>query len=304
VLEEFQPDAVVHLAEMPSAAYSMIDAAHTAFTQQNNVIGTLNLLWALKTYCPDAHLVKLGTLGEYGTPNLDIPEGFFEVEYRGRKDILPFPRQAGSFYHWSKVHDSNNIMFACKIWGVRSTDIMQGIVFGTRFNDQPAEARMCTRLDFDQCFGTVINRFCCQAIIGHPLTIYGEGGQRRGILPLRDSMQCLALILANPPEKGEYRVFNQFDSAYSVYELAKMVQSAGQSIGLDVQMTHVENPRIELQDHYYNPSNEQLRRLGYCPSTTIQDELVRMLMELKPYARRITEKMNVFLPDIQWSDQH
>lgn len=303
VLSEFQPEAVVHLAEMPSAAYSMIDAAHTAFTQQNNVIGTLNLLWALKMHCPDAHLVKLGTLGEYGTPNLDIPEGFFEVEYHGRKDTLPFPRQAGSFYHWSKVHDSNNIMFACKIWGLRSTDIMQGIVFGTRINDRPVDARMRTRLDFDQCFGTVINRFCCQAVIEHPLTIYGKGGQTRGVLPLRDSMQCLALILANPPAKGEYRVFNQFDRAYSISELAAFVQAAAQKVGLAVRTVYLDNPRFELQEHYYNPSNEQLRALGYCPSSQIEDELVQMLIDLKPHAVQIMGKKDVLLPDIQWSGQ-
>src|SRR5688572_757852 len=201
-LGDFQPDAIVHLGQMPSAPYSMIDQAHTVWTQQNNVTNNLNLLWAMREVCPDAHLVKLGTMGEYGTPNVDIPEGFFEVEYRGRKDTLPFPRQPGSFYHLSKVHDSHNTIFACKIWGLRSTDIMQGVVFGIQTNDDP---RLSTRLDFDQCFGTVINRFCCQAIIGHPLTLYGEGQQKRGFLPLRDSMQCLALAVENPPQSGEYR---------------------------------------------------------------------------------------------------
>jgi UDP-sulfoquinovose synthase len=199
-LLDFKPDAIVHLAEMPSAPYSMMDQAHAAFTQNNNVIGSLNLLWAMKEVCPTAHLVKLGTMGEYGTPNIDIPEGFFEVEFRGRKDYLPFPRQANSFYHWSKVHDSGNTMFACRVWGLRSTDIMQGVVFGTQIDEMGDDARLRSRLDFDQCFGTAVNRFCCQAVIGHPLTVYGSGGQTRGFLPMRDSMQCLTIAIENPPQ--------------------------------------------------------------------------------------------------------
>src|SRR5690606_27699747 len=242
-LAEFQPDAIVHLGEMPSAPYSMIDQAHTVYTQHNNVIGSLNILWAMKEVCPDAHLVKLGTMGEYGTPNVPVPEGFFEIEYRGRKDVLPFPRQAGSFYHWSKVHDSGNTMFACRIWGLRSTDIMQGVVFGTQIDAMGDDPRLRSRLDFDQCFGTAVNRFCCQAVIGHPLTLYGLGGQTRGFLPLRDSMQCLTIALENPAEPGEYRVFNQFEEYYTIEELALKVQQAGADIGLDVEIHHYDNPR-------------------------------------------------------------
>ncbi|MEO8396489.1 MAG: NAD-dependent epimerase/dehydratase family protein, partial [Chloroflexota bacterium] len=187
-LADFQPDAIVHLAEMPSAPYSMIDQEHAAFTQQNNVIGSLNVLWAMREVCPQAHLVKLGTMGEYGTPNVDIPEGFFEVEFRGRKDKMPFPRQPGSFYHLTKVHDTHNTIFACRIWNLSATDIMQGVVFGTQIDAMGSDPRLRSRLDFDQCFGTAVNRFCCQAVIGHPLTLYGSGSQTRGFLPLRDSM--------------------------------------------------------------------------------------------------------------------
>ncbi|HIE55003.1 MAG TPA: NAD-dependent epimerase/dehydratase family protein, partial [Chromatiaceae bacterium] len=221
---EFQPEAIVHFGEMPSAPYSMIDVHHCVFTQTNNIVGTLNILYAMKAVCPEAHLVKLGTMGEYGTPNIDIPEGFFTIEYRGRKDTLPFPRQAGSWYHQTKVHDSHNIMFACKIWGLRSTDIMQGVVFGTRIDEMGDDERLLTRFDFDQCFGTAVNRFCAQAVIGHPLTPYGRGHQRRGFLPLRDSMQCLTLAIENPPKEGEYRVFNQFEEVYDIYELAEKVK--------------------------------------------------------------------------------
>lgn len=297
---DFQPDAIVHLGEMPSAPYSMIDQAHTVFTQQNNVIGSLNVLWAMREACPNAHLVKLGTMGEYGTPNLDIPEGFFEIEYRGRRDTLPFPRQAGSFYHWSKVHDSNNTMFACRIWGLRSTDVMQGVVFGTQIDEMGGDPRLRSRLDFDQCFGTAINRFCCQAVIGHPLTLYGQGFQKRGFLPMRDSMQCLTIAIENPPTKGEYRVFNQFEECYTVDELASIVQRVAGEIGLDVTIHHYDNPRAEKDEHYYNPDRNHLIELGYQPTHDVAAEVKIMLQDLLPHRERILEKRDILVPDIRW----
>jgi UDP-sulfoquinovose synthase len=299
-LSEFRPDAIVHLAEMPSAPYSMIDQEHAVFTQQNNVIGSLNLLWAIKEACPDTHLIKLGTMGEYGTPNIDIPEGFFEIEFRGRTDTLPFPRQAGSFYHWSKVHDSNNTMFACRIWGLKATDIMQGVVFGTQIEEMGTDVRLRSRLDFDHCFGTVINRFCCQAIINHPLTLYGSGGQTRGFLPLRDSMQCLAIAIENPPKMGEYRVFNQFEECYSVEELAYMVETAGDEVGLNVEIRHYDNPRKELDQHYFNPDRNHLLELGYEPTHDVKAELQLMLNDLSQHKSRILQKKDMLIPDIRW----
>ena len=299
-LGEFKPDAIVHLGECPSAPYSMIDVQHATWVQTNNITGTLNLLYAMKDICPDAHLVKLGTMGEYGTPNLDIPEGFFKVDYRGRTDTLPFPRQAASWYHWSKVHDSNNIMFACRNWGLRSTDVMQGVVFGTRIDHFGDDERLLTRLDFDQCFGTGINRYCCQAVIGHPLTPYGAGHQKRGFLPLRDSMQCLALAIEHPPDQGEYRVFNQFEEIYNVSELAGMVHNVASGLGLDVQVRHVENPRQEKEEHYYNPDHVKLLELGYKPTHSIENEIKIMLLDLIRYKERILEKQAVLIPDIRW----
>jgi UDP-sulfoquinovose synthase len=299
-LGEFQPDAIVHLAEMPSAPYSMMDQKHSVFTQHNNVIGSLNILWAMKEVCPDAHLVKLGTMGEYGTPNIDIPEGFFEIEYRGRKDKLPFPRQANSFYHWSKVHDSGNTMFACRIWGLRSTDIMQGVVFGTQIDEMGNDPRLRSRLDFDQCFGTAVNRFCCQAVIDHPLTVYGRGGQTRGFLPLRDSMQCLTIAIENPPEVGEYRVFNQFEECYTVEGLALKVQEAGKDVGLDVEVLHYDNPRAERDEHYYNPDRENLIKLGYQPSHDVLAEMRIMLRDLLEHKERIYAHRDILVPDIRW----
>ncbi|MDK3161601.1 NAD-dependent epimerase/dehydratase family protein [Kamptonema cortianum] len=300
-LREFQPDAIVHLGEMPSAPYSMIDQAHAAFTHSNNVIGSLNLLWAMRETCPEAHLVKLGTMGEYGTPNIDIPEGFFEIEYRGRKDVLPFPRQANSFYHLTKVHDSNNTMFACRTWGLRSTDIMQGVVFGTRIDAMGDDPRLATRLDFDQCFGTAINRFVCQTIIGHPMTLYGAGHQRRGFLPLRDSIQCLTLTIENPPARGEYRVFNQFEECYTIEELAFKVREAAQSLGIAAEILHYENPRTERDEHYYNPDRVRLLELGYQPTHDVVAEVRIMFQDLMPHRERILEKRDILIPDIRWA---
>ena len=302
IFREFLPEAVIHLGECPSAPYSMIDREHTMFVQMNNLTTTFNLLFAIRDLTPNAHLLKLGTMGEYGTPDVDIPEGFFEVEYRGRKDRLPFPRQAASWYHWSKVHGSNNIMFASKIWGLRATDVMQGVVFGSRIDGMGDDPRLRTRLDFDQAFGTAINRFSCQAVIEHPLTPYGAGGQVRGFLPLRDSMQCLTLGLENPPSAGEYRVFNQFERTYSVRALADIVQDAALTLGLKVTVAPVENPRaaIERQEHYFAPDHQRLQHLGYQPTHDVATEVRDMLEDLLPHRDRIAKHQQALLPDVHW----
>lgn len=300
-LRKFQPDAVVHLGECPSAAYSMIDVHHAVFVQTNNITGTFNLLFAMRDIRPQAHLVKLGTMGEYGTPNVDIPEGFFEVEYRGRRDRMVFPRNAGSWYHWSKVHGSNNVMFACKIWNLRATDVMQGVVFGTRFDDGDIDERLMTRLDFDQAFGTSVNRFCCQAVIGHPLTPFGKGHQRRGFLPLGDSMQCLTLALEHPAREGEYRVMNQFEEVHDITELALRVQKVAGELGLDVPVRNLENPRIELEEHYYHPDHQRLLDLGYTATRDVEAEMRVMLEDLLRYRERIEAKRDQLIPDVQWN---
>jgi UDP-sulfoquinovose synthase len=301
VLEDFQPEAIVHLGECPSAPYSMIDVHHAAFVQVNNVEGTLNLLFAMRDLCPRAHLLKLGTMGEYGTPNMDIPEGFFEIEFRGRRERLPFPRQAGSWYHQSKVHGSNNVMLACKIWGLAATDVMQGVVFGTRIDEMADDERLRTRFDFDQCFGTVVNRYCAQAVIGHALTPFGKGRQKRGFLPLRDSMQCLTLALENPPRDGEYRVFNQFEGVHDVTELALVVQKAAADVGLDVEIRNIDNPRLEMEEHYYRPDHQHLLDLGYRPTDNVAGEIRLMLDDLIRHRERIEAKKEVLLPDIRWT---
>jgi UDP-sulfoquinovose synthase len=302
ILAEFEPDAIVHLGECPSAPYSMIDAEHAVFVQTNNIVASLNLVFAMRDVCPDAHLVKLGTMGEYGTPNVAIPEGFFEVTYRGRTDTLPFPRQAGSWYHWSKVHDSNNLMFACRQWNLRATDVMQGVVFGTNAHRRPAG--LVSRLDFDQAFGTAIHRFCCQAVIGHPLTVYGGGQQTRALLPLRDSMTCLTLAIEHPAEPGEYRVFNQFERISSLADVAMLVRHVAGRIGLDPVVEHFENPRSEREGHFYSPDRRKLDALGYRPESDVEGEIDGIFQALLPNRARIEAKQHLLIPDVRWDGRH
>jgi UDP-sulfoquinovose synthase len=303
VFSQVRPEAIVHLGEMPSAPYSMIDVAHARDVHSNNLHGTINILFAMRDICPHAHLVKLGTMGEYGTPNIDIPEGFFTIEYRGRTDTLPFPRQAGSWYHQTKVHDTNNIMMACRLWDLKSTDIMQGVVYGTRIDAMGDDDRLLTRFDADQCFGTAINRFCAQAVIGEPITPYGSGEQLRGFLPLRDSMQCLTLALENPPRSPEYRVFNQFEEVYSINELAERVRLAARDSVTDIspEIRNIENPRMEGERHHYQPDHSHLLNLGYVPTSDMAGELAIMLRDLRKYRSRIESRKESMWPDIHWS---
>jgi len=301
VVGKEKPDCIVHLGELPSAPYSMIDVHHCNYTQVNNIIGNNNILFAIKDHVPDCHLLKLGTMGEYGTPNIDIPEGFFEIEYRGRKDRLPFPRQPGSWYHLTKVHDTWNLMFANKIWGIRATDVMQGVVHGILTEDMVNDD-LLTRFDFDEVFGTAINRFCAQAVIGHELTPYGKGGQTRGYLALRDSMQCFTIAIENPPKEREYRVFNQFEETYSANDLAERVSKVTQEFGMEGKIWNIPNPRLEAEEHYYNPDIKHLPALGFKPTYTLEDELRITLPKLLEYKDRIECKRECIMPKVKWTD--
>lgn len=295
---QFQPEAVVHFGEQRSAPFSMIDREHAVLTQANNVIGNLNLLYAMHDHFPDCHLVKLGTMGEYGTPNIDIEEGYITIEHNGRKDTLPYPKQPGSFYHLSKVHDSHNIHFACKIWGLRATDLNQGVVYGVLTEETGMDELLINRLDYDGVFGTALNRFCIQAAIGHPLTVYGKGGQTRGFLDIRDTVRCIEIALANPAQAGEFRVFNQFTEMFSVGDLALMVKKAGNSLGLNVEINHMENPRVEKEEHYFNAKNTNLLSLGLQPHL-LSDSLIDSLLNFSiKYKQRVDEKQ--ILPKVKW----
>ena len=298
VFEEFRPEAIVHYGEMPSAPYSMKDRKHSVFTHENNVVGTLNVLWAMAEFVPDAHLVKLGTMGEYGTPNIDIEEGFIRIEHKGRADTLPFPKLPGSWYHLTKVHDSHNIHFACRIWGLRSTDLNQGVVYGIETEETTLDERLLTRFDYDEVFGTALNRFCLQAVIGHPLTAYGRGGQTRGYLNILDTLQCVELATLNPPEAGEYRVFNQFTEQFSIVELAEKVREAGAHHGIEVRIEHLENPRIELEDHYYNAQHTKLLDLGLRPHLLSETLIESMFATIERYRDRVIA--DHIMPSTRW----
>ena len=299
VIARRRPEVIVHYAEQSSAPYSMIDRDHAVSTQHNNVIGTLNVLWAMHEHAPEAHLVKLGTMGEYGTPNIDIEEGFIEIEHKGRRDRLPFPKQPGSFYHLTKVHDSHNIAFACRVWGLRATDLNQGVVYGNVTPQTLRDPRLVNRFDYDHLFGTALNRFCVQSAIGHPLTVYGKGGQTRGFLDIRDTVRCIEIAATNTPAAGEYRVFNQFTETFTVRQLAEVVAEAAGKLGLETSIQSVPNPRIELEEHYYNPANTSLIELGLEPhylSESLLDSLVNIAIE---HRDRVDPAL--IMPHVTWS---
>ncbi|MBK9714589.1 MAG: NAD-dependent epimerase/dehydratase family protein [Kouleothrix sp.] len=297
-VRDFRPEAVVHFGEQRSAPYSMIDRRHAVFTQVNNISGTLNLLYALADHAPHCHLVKLGTMGEYGTPNIDIEEGFITITHKGRTDTLPYPKQPGSFYHLSKCHDSHNIMFSCKVWGLRATDLNQGVVYGVDTPEIELDERLRTRFDYDGVFGTALNRFLVQAVAGVPLTVYGRGGQTRGFLDIRDTLACVELAILNPAAPGEFRVFNQFTEQFSVADLAGAVREAASAFGLSVAVEHLPNPRVEREEHYYRAANTRLLDLGLQPhllSETLLESVLRVVLR---YQDRI--RPDLILPSVDW----
>jgi UDP-sulfoquinovose synthase len=299
VVAETLPEVVVHYGQQASAPFSMLSRERAVETQHANVIGNLNLLFSMRDHVPDAHLVKLGTMGEYGQPEIDIEEGYIEIEHKGRKDTLPYPKLPGSLYHCSKVHDSTNIHFACRTWGLRATDLNQGVVYGVETEETARNERLVTRFDYDELFGTVLNRFCVQAVIGHPLTVYGAGHQTRGFLNIRDTLACVELAALNPAERGEFRVFNQFTEQFSVLELAGLVKEAGEHLGYSVEVQHYENPRVEKEEHYYNAIHTKLLDLGLEP-TLLGEELVESIIHaIERHKGRVIE--TAIAPQTRWN---
>ncbi|PSR36942.1 MAG: NAD-dependent dehydratase, partial [Sulfobacillus thermosulfidooxidans] len=292
---EFKPDTIVHYAEQRSAPYSMIDQEHAVYTQTNNVVGTLNVIYAIAELNPNIHLVKLGSMGEYGTPNIDIEEGYLEIEHNGRKDILPYPKQPGSFYHLSKVHDSHNILFACKNFGLRATDLNQGIVYGVQTDETVLHPDLATRFDYDGIFGTVLNRFCIEAVLGHPLTVYGLGEQRRGILDIRDTVRCIEIASENPAQAGEFRVFNQFTEEFSIKELAELVAKTYPG---EAHVELSEDPRTEELTHYYRAINTNLLDLGLVPHLLSDTLIESMFGVIEKYQSRVN--WDVIRTSVNW----
>jgi UDP-sulfoquinovose synthase len=301
VLDSFRPEAVVHYGEQPSAPYSMIDHNRSVFTQVNNITGTLNLLWAMKKLKLDCQMVKLGTMGEYGTPNIDIEEGFIEIKHKGRTDTLPFPCQPGSFYHLSKVHDSHNIRFACRAWKLAATDLHQGVVYGIETDETKLDDRLATGFHYDDVFGTAINRFCVQAAAGIPITVYGKGLQCRGFLNIRDTLRCVELAIVNPAKPGEYRVFNQFTETFSILQLAELVAEQARKLGLAAEILHLPNPRVEQEEHHYNPTHTKLLDLGLQPRLLSNELVDTMIATILDYKHRI--KQEIILPKVKWNGE-
>lgn len=299
LMGEFLPDAVIHFAEQRSAPFSMISREHAVRTQVNNIVGNLNLLYAIHDIVPECHLIKLGSMGEYGAPNIDIEEGYITIEHNGRSDTLPFPKVPHSFYHLSKVADSQNIHFASRVWGVRATDLNQGVVYGSETEETRLHPDLMTRFDFDSIWGTALNRFCVQAAVGQPLTVYGKGGQTRGYLDIRDTMACITLTLDNPPEMGECRVFNQFTEQFSINELASLVSSARARMGLGTEVIHLPNPRVEAEEHYYNPKHTALLDLGLKPHY-LSDTLVTSVISMVEKFKELVDPVLLQMPSVSW----
>jgi len=298
VFEDFIPDSIIHYAEQPSAPFSMKGNTKAVETQVNNVVGTLNVIFAMKRSCPNSHLIKLGTMGEYGTPNIDIEEGWVEFEHKGRKDRVLFPKKPGSFYHLSKVHDSNNLEFACRVWGLRVTDLNQGVVYGIETEETKIDKRLESSFHYDDVFGTVLNRFCVQAVAGEPITPYGKGEQKRAFLNILDTLQCVELALLNPPKSGEFKIFNQFTEVFSINELANIVKNAAEKMGIRAKIKNIKNPRSEEEKHYYNPINKNFLDLGL-KSNKLSDVLVNSMLK-KIEENRDNIVRDTIKPRIKW----
>jgi UDP-sulfoquinovose synthase len=298
VFEEFQPEAVIHYAEQPSAPYSMMNQKTAFLTLTNNLQTTLNIIWAVHEYVPNCHIVKLGTMGEYGTPNIDIEEGWIEIEHKNRKGRFLFPRQASSLYHTTKIQDTDLLWFYVRMWGLRVTDLMQGPVYGLSTDETDLNRKLGTFFNYDEIFGTVVNRFVVQAVAGYPLTVYGKGGQTRGYLNIRDTLACVELSILKPAKAGEFRVFNQITETFSVNELAEKILRVGNRLGLNVETKRIANPRKEAEEHYYNPTYTGLKDLGLTPHFLTDEVLADMLDRVIQYKENIDKKS--FLKGVKW----
>jgi UDP-sulfoquinovose synthase len=298
VFRDFQPEGVVHYAEQPSAPYSMMGHKQAVFTLTNNLVSTANLIYAIKEVSEDCPLVKLGTMGVYGTPNIDIEEGYLEVEHKGRKHKFLYPKTPGSLYHLTKAQDGDMLYFYSRMWGLRVSDLNQGPVYGLATEESGQDERLAPIFNYDDVFGTVLNRFLVQAVSGAPLTVYGKGGQTRGYLNIKDTLACVELALLHPAAVGEYRVFNQFVETFSVNDLAQKVREAGADLGLQVEIRQVENPRLEAEEHYYHPAHTGLLSLGLKPHYLDIPILQEMLRLVQKYRNRIDSRL--ILPQVKW----
>jgi UDP-sulfoquinovose synthase len=292
------PETVIHYAEQPSAPYSLMNYKTANFTLNNNLLITNNLMFAVKDLSPDTHIIKLGTMGEYGTPNIDIEEGWIEINHKGRKDKFLFPRQAGSIYHTSKIMDTDLMWFGCRMWGLKVTDLMQGPVYGIETEESKIDNRLKTIFNYDELFGTIVNRFITQAVIGYPLTVYGKGEQTRGYLNIKDTLQCVHMVEKNSANPGDLNIYNQIMETFTVNQLARLTQKAGNELGYNVEIKNIENPRIELESHYYNPSYQGLMELGIKPHFLDKKSMKEMILMVSRYEKNI--KINSIFRGVNW----
>ena len=300
LFEAVQPDAVVHYAEQPSAPFSMLGYDSARRTLRNNLEATFNTIWACLEHAPACHIIKLGTMGEYGTPDIDIEEGWLEIEHKGRRDRFLYPRAAGSLYHTTKVLDTDLLWFYVRTYSLRVTDLMQGPVYGLATAESEIDERLVPNFHYDDIFGTVVNRFLVQAVAGVPLTVYGGGGQTRGYLNLNDTLQCVELAAQNPPAGGEMRILNQFTETFTVSELAQRVADAGRATGLgEIRIQSIPNPRKEREQHYYNPAHTGLIKLGLEPNFMTDEVLAAMLEKVRAHAERIDPAR--IMPRVRWN---
>lgn len=297
--KKFTPDCVIHYAEQPAAPYSMLNRRAATLTLQNNLTVTANVVFAVREFCPRAHIVKLGTMGEYGTPNIDIEEGWIEINHNGRKDHFLFPRQAGSLYHTTKIMDTDLLWFYVRMWDLRVTDLMQGPVYGLFTDENIIDDRLLPFFNYDELFGTVLNRFVLQAAAGYPLTIYGKGGQTRGYINIKDTLKCVGLASENPPRAGVLQIFNQFTETFSVKELAERVQNAAKVLGLTVGIQSIENPRKEAEEHYYNPKHTGLLDLGLNPHYLNDEMLAGLIQFVQKHKHNI--HADQIVRNVRWS---
>lgn len=295
----FKPEAVIHYAEQPAAPYSMMNRRAASLTIHNNLTVTANVIFAVKEYTPGAHIIKLGTMGEYGTPNIDIEEGWLTVEHKGRSQRFLYPRQASSLYHTTKIMDTDLLWFYVRTWNLHVTDLMQGPVYGIFTNENEIDEDLLPFFNYDELFGTVINRFVVQAVCGHPLTVYGKGGQTRGYLNIKDTLNCIRLTVENPANAGELRILNQITETFTVKELAEKIQRVGNKLNYDVKIQSIKNPRKEAEQHYYNPKHTGLLELGLTPNYLNDDELEKMMRFIQRHKNNINK--NQILRKVKWS---
>lgn len=301
IFEEFKPEVIIHYAEQPSAPFSMLNRESATLTIQNNLMVTTNVIFAVRQFCPNAHLIKLGTMGEYGTPNIDIEEGWLDIRHNGREERFLYPRQASSLYHTTKIMDTDLLWFYVRMWGLKVTDLMQGPVYGFITEETKQDDRLLPFFNYDEIFGTVVNRFLVQAVAGYPLTVYGKGGQTRGYINLKDTINCIRISMNNPPrDNGELRIFNQITETFTVNELAEKVKLAGQKLGIDVKVNHVPNPRKEAEEHYYKPKYTGLKELGLEPCFLSREEIVEMIKVISNYKDQISKTK--ITKNVKWNN--